>query len=395
MAFKLDIGQFFAGGADVIVQKVKAEEAQARSDESWDRRHQKTQDAIDEKTRGQERRAKEKEAEQLAESLALHYTADQVTDIMSKGIVAGKYAVTYAQGLDAQGLDASTAYTMPKSIVQSKYAFDVNDPRGSQQSPEAAKAETTKVIADITEAESQPFSTRFSKPTKKKQSKATTYQARLLELELQMSNAEGSEQLAALQSTWDTTYENYIQYSNTKDDDGNKPLYDWSKQTREKLIQTRMNAIFKGADFVESNLAEDRINILTGNDGNNFILQNQAVNSLSTDYAEVIKTDAIFNNLVKTEKKNLKFKIEGFKTQRNNNWQSSVDRLDNGEPANYDPVRLGKAVHYPHNPSKPVAKEDIVKNNYSNNSTVQYITKNSEGIDVIRMAIITNYGVIY
>jgi len=395
MAFKLDVGQFFGGLSDIVVEKVKLEEAQALADESWDRKQKATQDAITSRTRGDKRRADEEKAEQLAESLALHYTANQVTDIMSKGIVAGEYAVTYAQGLDAQGLDASTAYTMPKSIVQSKYAFDVNDPRGSQQSPEAAKAETTKVITDITEAESQPFSTRFSKPTKKKQSKATTYQARLLELELQMSNAEGSEQLAALQSTWDTTYKNYIQYTNTKDDDGNKPLYDWSKQTRENLIQTRMNAIFKGADFVESNLAEDRINVLTGNDGNNFILQNQAVNGLSTDYADVIKTDAIFNNLVETEKKNLKFKIEGFKTQRDNNWQSSVDRLDNGEPANYDPVKLGKAVHYPHNPSNPVAKEDIVKNNYSNNSTVQYITKNSEGVDVIRIAIITNYGVIY
>ena len=35
----------FAGGfADVIVDKVKAEEAQAREDESWDRRFKKQQD---------------------------------------------------------------------------------------------------------------------------------------------------------------------------------------------------------------------------------------------------------------------------------------------------------------------------------------------------------------
>jgi len=334
-------------------------------------------------------------AAELAESLSLYFEPDQVTDIMSKGNAAVKYAVSYGQRLDEQGLDASAAYTMPKSDVQSEYAFDINDPRGSQQSPEIAEQETKKVVTDITEAESQPFSTRFSKPSKKKQSKATTYQARLLELELQMSNAEGSEELAAIQSTWDDTYKKYIQYSNTKDEDGKKSLYDWSKQTREKLIQTRMNAIFKGADFVESNLAEDRISVLTGNDGNNFILQNQAVNNLSTDYAEVIKTDAIFKNLVKTEKENLNFKIEGFKTQRDNNWQSSVDRLDNGEPANYDPIKLGKAVHYPYNPSKPVAREDIVTNNYSNNSTVQYVTKNNDGEDVIRTAIITNYGVIY
>jgi len=44
--------QFAGGFADVIVDKVKAEEAQARDDESWDRRFQKQQDAIDNRTRG-------------------------------------------------------------------------------------------------------------------------------------------------------------------------------------------------------------------------------------------------------------------------------------------------------------------------------------------------------
>ena len=43
----------FAGGfADVIVDKVKAEEAQAREDESWDKKFKKQQDAIDNRTRG-------------------------------------------------------------------------------------------------------------------------------------------------------------------------------------------------------------------------------------------------------------------------------------------------------------------------------------------------------
>lgn len=387
--------QFAGGFADVIVDKVKAEEAQAREDESWDRRFNKQQDAIDSRTRGDKRRATEEEAAKLAESLALHYTPDQVTSIMSKGNAAGKYAVTYAEGLDAQGLDASTAYTMPKSNVQSKYTFDINDPRGSQQSPAIAAKEAASVIEDIKLEESQPFTSRFTKPTKKKQSKATTYQARLLELELQMSNADGSDELAELQSAWDNTYKNYSEFTNEKDKDGKKPLYDWSKQTREKLIQVRMSSILKDQSFVVKNLAEDRIDIKSGNEGNTFILQNKAVNNLSVDYADVIKEDTTFSNLVSTEKEQLKFKIQGFKNKRNQNWSTSVGRLDNGQPDNYEPQNLGKAKHYPYNPSSPIKKEDLASGNYSNNSTVQYETVDKDGARVLKIAIITNYGVIY
>ena len=59
MAF--DFMAFAGGFADTIVEKVKAEEAQAREDESWDRRFQKQQDAIDRRTRYQKRREREED----------------------------------------------------------------------------------------------------------------------------------------------------------------------------------------------------------------------------------------------------------------------------------------------------------------------------------------------
>ena len=61
--------QFAGGFADVIVDKVKAEEAQARDDESWDRRFNKQQDAINKRTRGQKRRATEEAAAEAAQAL--------------------------------------------------------------------------------------------------------------------------------------------------------------------------------------------------------------------------------------------------------------------------------------------------------------------------------------
>jgi len=86
MAFKLDFGQFLAGGADVIVQKVKAEEAQAREDESWDKRFNKQQDAIASRTRGDRRRADEEKATLLAEKLSALYTPEVSKRFMAQGV---------------------------------------------------------------------------------------------------------------------------------------------------------------------------------------------------------------------------------------------------------------------------------------------------------------------
>ena len=90
----------FAGGfADVIVDKVKAEEAQTRDDESWDRRFNKQQDAIDKRTRGQERRAKEEAAESmLSELVALGYTVPQAQQAVTGG--KGTFNIYRTLGLE-------------------------------------------------------------------------------------------------------------------------------------------------------------------------------------------------------------------------------------------------------------------------------------------------------
>tara|TARA_R100001082_G_scaffold100224_2_gene69265 strand:+ start:2764 stop:4044 length:1281 start_codon:yes stop_codon:yes gene_type:complete len=92
--------QFAGGFADVVVEKVKAEEAQAREDESWDRRFQKQQDAINARTRGQARRDREKAAEEmLGELLSLGYTEEEANYAVSSG--KGTYNIWKKFGLDA------------------------------------------------------------------------------------------------------------------------------------------------------------------------------------------------------------------------------------------------------------------------------------------------------
>lgn len=393
MAFNFNFGQALSGFSDVIVEKVKAEEAQALADESWDKRFQKQQDAIDKRTRGDKRRATEAEAAKLAESLALHYTPDQVTSIMSKGNAAGKYAVTYAEGLDAQGLDASTAYTMPKSKVQSKYTFDINDPRGSQQSPAIAAKEAASVIEDIKLEESQPFTSRFTKPTKKKQSKANTYQARLLELELQMSNAGDKDELALLQTDWDAIFESYTKYSNVKDSKGKTTAYDWSSGKVEKIINTNLKNTLNFQTFVTVDRETQRQVIKAGNDGNVFNLQLKSIARMRDTYAsDDTDKSKTFSPLLDAEEKRIMSDVNSLRRRRGD----LVPKNSNGEISSYEPVSIGGirgATHYPMNPTAPLSKSDIKENisRYKNNDTVQY--KDEKG--VIRIAIINDFGVIF
>jgi len=125
MAFKLDFGQFLAGGADVIVQKVKAEEAQAREDESWDRKHQKQQDAIASRTRGDRRRADEEKATLLAEQLTVLFGDQASTEMMKKGYGFGSTYRDIGQKYFDAGRD-------PRSFLNAKL-FPTLNADGSNQ----------------------------------------------------------------------------------------------------------------------------------------------------------------------------------------------------------------------------------------------------------------------
>jgi hypothetical protein len=396
MAF--DFMSFAGGFADVIVEKVKAEEAQARADESWDRRFQKQQDAIDRKTRYQKRREREEEAEELAKELSIHYKPDEVASIMAAGIPQAKYAKTYAEGLDAQGLSASTAYTMPKASVQSKYSFNIDDIRGSQQSPARAIEEMAQIKKELTAAESQPFASRFAKPTKKKQSDANTYQARLLELELQMSNAGDIDELNLLQQDWDKTFENYTKYSNIKDANGKKTAYDWASGKVEKIVNTNLKNALKFQDFVTIDPQSERQIITSGNDGNVFKLQLAAIARMRETYAsDATDRSKTFTPVLDAEMKRIQFDINSLRRRR----EQLVPLNDKGQPTSYEPIQTGSrkasATHYPLDPAKPITKEYIEDNigNYKNNDTVQYIDVDEKGKRVLRIAIISDSGVIF
>ena len=105
--------QFAGGFADVIVDKVKAEEAQARDDESWDKRFNKQQDAIDNRTRGQKRRAKEEEAAEMLQTLkTLRYNDTAATQIIAGGKSSYNLAVGAGEQALQTGADVNSVWKM-------------------------------------------------------------------------------------------------------------------------------------------------------------------------------------------------------------------------------------------------------------------------------------------
>jgi len=120
MAFKLDFGQFVGGVSDVIYEKVKAEEAQAREDESWDRKQKTIQDAADKKTRGDRRRADERSAEEMLGAFkALGLGDELASQLTAQGKGAFAIHVDQIKRANALGVDYNTIWKLSPSTGQS------------------------------------------------------------------------------------------------------------------------------------------------------------------------------------------------------------------------------------------------------------------------------------
>ena len=134
--------QFAGGFADVIVDKVKAEEAQARDDESWDRRFNKQQDAIDKRTRGQERRATEEAAAKAAQALkAAGFNDDISKYALGQGNTYATTIASYGSTAMENGSDPNTLFKYSETMDEFKAAvgpqgrFKGDLPEGFDKSP--------------------------------------------------------------------------------------------------------------------------------------------------------------------------------------------------------------------------------------------------------------------
>jgi len=271
-----NFGAFVGGASDNLVNMIKTKEAQLYEEQKDEK--ERLREARVEATR--KRQADEEEAKGLMESLSLFYSPDQVKDIMANGKAQSKYAINHGEYMAGRGLSASASYSMPKVSVQSEFTFDINDPRGSQVSSQMAAMEKEQVDKAIKEApvdSTQPFISRFTQPPREDDvNKSKTFEARLVELDFQRSNAKSQEELDEIDQAYNTTLDSYVKFKKEISKSGvdTSPL-GMSKSSINATIDGKLTTIIseyatKGAD--------DRISIaFEGNEGVVFPLMGLAI----------------------------------------------------------------------------------------------------------------------
>jgi hypothetical protein len=111
MAFNMSA--FLGGAAIGVVDRI--EDMERKAEKKADRAY-----TVSEKDRLYNRAKRDKEkaiTDELADSLSVYYTPDQVEDIMKNGKGASRYAVGRGEYYANNGMDASVAYQMPDNDI--------------------------------------------------------------------------------------------------------------------------------------------------------------------------------------------------------------------------------------------------------------------------------------
>lgn len=182
-------------------------------------------------------------AEELAQSLSIYYTPEQVKDIMSNGTAQAKYALQKGQVYDSKNLDASLQYQLPSNEIQN---------------PEAPAA----VPAEI-----GTFTSRFKNlPKKKSWDTLAAFQINLLERKINaVGNAEELEAIQKDEALWleQAAALEKAKRKNESPENKNDPIY--SDADRRKIIQDAVNYQRISLDVQ----ADVQTGIISGIEGNN------------------------------------------------------------------------------------------------------------------------------
>ena len=108
-----NVGAFLGGAATGVVNVI--DDMERKAEKKADRAY-----TASEKNRLYNRAKRDKEkaiTEELADSLSVYYTPDQVEDIMKNGKGASRHAISRGEYYMDNGMDASVAYQMPKNDI--------------------------------------------------------------------------------------------------------------------------------------------------------------------------------------------------------------------------------------------------------------------------------------
>jgi len=385
-----NFGAFIGGASDNLVEMIKTKEAQLYKEEQDEKeRIRKARVAA-----ANQRRADEQEAKAMAEGLSLFYSQDQVQDILAKGKTAGKYALSYAENMVNKGYDPSAGYAMPKTTIQSEFAFDINDPRGSQVSPQMAEIEAGEVERMTAEAEAQPFISRFTQPPKESEmTKAKTFEARLVELDFQRTNAPNADKRAEFDAAYNETLSAYKAFKEELDGKGtDTDGIKLGTEARGKIVDNAIERVFDGVAWAERDIT-GRIKLaVTGNEANSFELRKRAVADLRQQAIEY--NDKTLNTMIDGIESGYKADIEAKKQQvyraHLGNKRAAAD-----ENIAADSFMVAQSKKFKAMPEGGRTKEDVIKQAaegaYTQNDVVAYTDAQGN----FRLALVSDYGIFF
>lgn len=238
MAF--NAGAFIGGFSQAVsarIQESNKEAARIREEERLEQR------MIDKEARAAARadeadkRSQERELELLTGQLALYYSPEQTTNILKTGKAGAQFALNKAESYSSQDLDPRTMYEVQDYELER-----------SEVSPVATTLRTeAKAGPAVRQGEAIPFAEKFKPLPKTLTTKAKTFEARLVELDFAMSQADDADEKEALESMYTNTHDKYLEFKKKNDLGGDY----FSKPSLDSIVNNAVKSKFRGKEFVE------------------------------------------------------------------------------------------------------------------------------------------------
>jgi hypothetical protein len=267
------------------------------------------------------REAELEEMKELTGKLSLFYNEDQVKDILSNGKIAANYAVVQGASYAEAGLNPSAEYEMPASKIASgvsKATVDNKPSMGTMGGEATPLIKTDKTLEAIPAGEPTrggSFAGRFKPIPDKVTTSAKTFEARLVELTFAKANARDEDEATKVQKQIDQVMSSHQKFkSDAKKEYGTTEGLDFSKTTRDSLVNAELDRQFELAGMAEKDINGKISMIQTGNEANSFALRYGAHNNLLNNYKEV--KDDIFQRQIASVKTDTDRSVSAYKSSK-------------------------------------------------------------------------------
>jgi len=349
-----NLGAFLGGAASGGSQVLDERRAQADRDKVTKEERQwqiATEERAAARTRKANRASKEKSASELLEKLQFHY-GDKAQAIANKGIGFAGEALARAGAYQDAGLNPALMVDIPTGKLN-------NIPAG--------------------QAGAAPSAMTFKPITEKDEKDHTTFQARLVAANEDLMKASTGPERVAAQEAFDRINAAHQQFKQEAEG-GSSGQLDFSKATRDAILQKPIDDILKTEGLIETSLDGTIKLKLQGNESKILALKARVIGTNSTAYVNV--KDDPFQTKLQAQQVGLKADMKAYITKVKNN---------EGDPML---AGTGTTLYVPLAANENRTKEDIENGlrtgQYKPNQVVQYRRPDGKTGSVI----VTPYGVL-